>query len=247
MPKFLSSVAQFKNRPTVYGLLDPIIYRPEMNLTPLAEDFRRIVNMGVFSGVNQFHTYLFWHLYDPAVYRGMSEYLGRLSLALRGARNAATVGLYYPIETFQANFTPSPHFWARKDLLTPEWQELINRQGTLDATAEGLCKAGIDFNWLHGDWIRDAVIENGVLVVGSHRYSTIVLPEVELMPQAIAALQAAVAQEELEFAQARAAFEAGQTRETPEGEGVNLRQRVQPFIDMLRVSHQHGDPVVWGV
>ena len=186
MPKFLSSVAQFKNRPTVYGLLDPIIYRPEMNLTPLAEDFRRIVNMGVFSGVNQFHTYLFWHLYDPAVYRGMSEYLGRLSLALRGARNAATVGLYYPIETFQANFTPSPHFWARKDLLTPEWQELINRQGTLDATAEGLCKAGIDFNWLHGDWIRDAVIENGALVVGSHRYSTIVLPEVELMPQAVA-------------------------------------------------------------
>jgi NAD(P)H-dependent FMN reductase len=70
---------------------------------------------------------------------------------------------------------------------------------------------------------------------------------VEQMPQAMVALQAAVAQEELEFAQARAAFDAGQTRETPEGEGVSLRQRVQPFIDMLRVSHQHGDPVVWGV
>jgi autotransporter-associated beta strand protein len=157
-----------------------------MNLTPLAEDFRRIVNMGVFSGVNQFQTYLFWHLYDPAVYRGMNEYLGRLSLALRGARNAATVGLYYPIETFQANFTPSPHFWARKDLRTPVWQDLFDRQDALDATAENLCKAGIDFNWLHGDWIRDAVIENGGLVVGSHRYSTIVLPEVELMPQAVA-------------------------------------------------------------
>ncbi|MEI7784419.1 MAG: DUF1840 domain-containing protein [Betaproteobacteria bacterium] len=69
----------------------------------------------------------------------------------------------------------------------------------------------------------------------------------EQMPLAIAALQAAVAQEELEFAQARAAFAAGHSRESPEGEGVNLRQRVQPFIDMLRISHQHGDPVVWGV
>lgn len=70
---------------------------------------------------------------------------------------------------------------------------------------------------------------------------------VEQMPQAMAALRAAVAQEELAFAQAKAAFEAGQTRESPEGEGVNLRQRVQPFIEMLRLSHQHGDPVVWGV
>ena len=70
---------------------------------------------------------------------------------------------------------------------------------------------------------------------------------VEQLPVAIAALQAAVAQDELEFAQARAAFEAGQTRESPEGQGVHLRQRVQPFIEMLRISLQHGDPVVWGV
>lgn len=70
---------------------------------------------------------------------------------------------------------------------------------------------------------------------------------VEQMPGAIAALQAAVAQEERDFALARAAFEAGQTRDSPEGEGVQLRQRVQPFIEMLRISHAHGDPVVWGV
>ena len=70
---------------------------------------------------------------------------------------------------------------------------------------------------------------------------------VEQMSGAIAALQAAVVQEEREFAQARAAFEAGQTREPPEGEGVHLRQRVQPFIEMLKTSLKHGDPVVWGV
>jgi autotransporter-associated beta strand protein len=186
MPKFLSSVAQFKNRPAVVGLLDPIIYRPQMELTPLAEDFRRIVNMGVFSGVNQFQTYLFWQLYDPAVYRGMNEYVGRLSLALRGARHASTVGLYYPIETFQANFVPSPNFWARVDLLTAEWQALSAIQDNLDSTARNLSNAGIDFNWVHGDWLRDAVLDGGVLVVGPHRYSTIVLPCVEVLPLPVA-------------------------------------------------------------
>jgi autotransporter-associated beta strand protein len=183
MPKFLSSVAQFKNRPIVSALLDPLIYRSQPNLTPVPQDFRRIVNMAVFSGVNQFQTYLSWSQYSPASYRGMSEYLGRLSLALRGARNAATVGLYYPIETFQANFIPAPDFWT---MPVTEWQTLRSMQSTLNNTAQNLCKAGIDFNWLHGDWIRNAVIEGGVLVVGSHRYSTVVLPRVELLPLPVA-------------------------------------------------------------
>jgi len=183
MPKFLSSVGQFKNRTTVAGLLDPLIYRAIPQLTPLPDHFRRIVNMAVLVGVNQFQTYLYWDQYPAALYRGMNDYLGRLSLVLRGARNAATVGVYYPIETFQANFLPVPDFWT-----TPmtEWQTLRSMQGTLNNAAQNLCKAGIDFNWLHGDWIRDAVVEGGVLVVGSHRYSTVVLPRVELLPLPVA-------------------------------------------------------------
>ena len=183
MPKFLSSIAQFKNRTTVSALLDPIIYRAEMNLTPLPADFRRIVNMAVFCGANQFQTYLFWQLYDPASYRGMNEYLGRLSLALRGARAAATVGLYYPIETFQAGFVPTSKFWTEP---ITEWDTLRSWQNTVNSTVQSLCKAGIDFNWLHGDWLRNAVVEGGTLVVGGDRYSTIVLPRVELLPLAVA-------------------------------------------------------------
>ena len=91
MPKFLSSVAQAKDRDTVACLLDPIIDRPVMDLTPTPEEFRRIVDMAVLCGVNQFQTYLRWDEYEPAVYRGMSEYTGRLAAVLRGARSAATV------------------------------------------------------------------------------------------------------------------------------------------------------------
>jgi len=183
MPKFLSSVGQFKNRTTVAGLLDPLIYRAIPQLTPLPDHFRRIVNMAVLVGVNQFQTYLYWDQYPAALYRGMNDYLGRLSLVLRGARNAATVGVYYPIETFQANFLPVPDFWTQT---IPDWETMRTWQVGLNNTAMHLTRAGIDFNWVHGDWIRDATIENGRLVIGSHRYSAIVLPRTEVLPLNVA-------------------------------------------------------------
>lgn len=69
----------------------------------------------------------------------------------------------------------------------------------------------------------------------------------EQMPGALEALQAAVLQEEADWARAKAEFEAGQRREPPDSEAVRLRQRAQPFMELLRRSHQSGDPVVWGV
>jgi hypothetical protein len=64
----------------------------------------------------------------------------------------------------------------------------------------------------------------------------IILPE--QMPAAMAALRAAVAAEELKEKDAEAAETA---------EGVGLRHRVLPFIEMLERSHKDGHEVVWGV
>ena len=72
----------------------------------------------------------------------------------------------------------------------------------------------------------------------------ILLPE--HMPAAIAALEAALAQY-------GAASAPSTTTETDNGaassagERVTLRQRVVPFLDMLRRSHAAGVAVVWGV
>ena len=69
----------------------------------------------------------------------------------------------------------------------------------------------------------------------------ILLPE--QMPAAIAALEAAIAQDE-----ARNAPAAGEPDEaTPRAEGVSLRHRAIPFIDMLKRCHQDGKEIVWGV
>jgi len=63
----------------------------------------------------------------------------------------------------------------------------------------------------------------------------IILPE--QMPAAIAALEAAIAQEK------SANEEAGKLHP----DGVGLHQRALPFIQMLRANHKAGQEVVWGV
>jgi len=72
----------------------------------------------------------------------------------------------------------------------------------------------------------------------------IVLPE--HMPAAMVALQHAVQREEaaLKAAQEQARAEG---LPVPEPEGVQLRQRVQPFLDLLQRSHAIGKDIVWGV
>ena len=59
----------------------------------------------------------------------------------------------------------------------------------------------------------------------------------EQMPAAIAALQAAIAEEEKAIREGDA--------EPVDGPG--LRQRAAPFIDMLKRNQPSGDDVVWGV
>jgi len=66
------------------------------------------------------------------------------------------------------------------------------------------------------------------------------------MPGAIAAIEAAIVREEAE--QQAAADEArGKGEVPPRPEGVSLRQRAVPFLDMLRRCQQAGKEIVWGV
>lgn len=72
----------------------------------------------------------------------------------------------------------------------------------------------------------------------------IILPEA--MPAAIAALEQAVRDDE--DARRRAEQEAAEAGETlPPREGVSLRQRAWPLVEMLRRCHAADREVVWGV
>ena len=72
----------------------------------------------------------------------------------------------------------------------------------------------------------------------------IILPE--QMPAAIAALQDALAQEDASMqAAVKAAKASGEV--APRLDGVSLRQRAVPFLDMLKRCHAAGKEIVWGV
>lgn len=72
----------------------------------------------------------------------------------------------------------------------------------------------------------------------------IILPE--QMSGAISALEGAIAKEESDQkALAEEAKSKGQT--APKFDGVTLRQRAVPFLDMLRRCQQAGQEIVWGV
>lgn len=67
------------------------------------------------------------------------------------------------------------------------------------------------------------------------------------IPAAVAALEAAMVQEEADqAAQRQEALGKGEDWEEPAGH-VSLRQRATPFIEMLRRCQQAGKDVVWGV
>ncbi len=65
----------------------------------------------------------------------------------------------------------------------------------------------------------------------------IILPE--QMPAAIKALEDAIAHEE--------AAHAEKEDSSMPGDGLGLRQRAAPFMDMLRRNQARGHEVVWGV
>jgi Domain of unknown function (DUF1840) len=92
-------------------------------------------------------------------------------------------------------------------------------------------------------------------IIGKDPSSTgIILPA--QMPDALAALEKAIASEEAAIAEAKAALkaknafsdEAEAAKTTYNNtDAVPLRQRALPFMELLKSSHSAGVEVVWGV
>jgi len=70
--------------------------------------------------------------------------------------------------------------------------------------------------------------------------------EVEAMPGLIAALQAAVAADDAARTRNEAGDDQTEARGPGRGDGVALRQRVWPLVEMLRRCHAAREVIVWG-
>lgn len=70
--------------------------------------------------------------------------------------------------------------------------------------------------------------------------------QVAQMPAAIAAIEQAIASDETARKEAEAAA-AAEGRKLPPQEGVSLRQRGWPLLEMLRRASSESQDIVWGV
>jgi hypothetical protein len=70
--------------------------------------------------------------------------------------------------------------------------------------------------------------------------------EPALMPAAIVAIERAIADEEKARQQAEAEA-AAEGRTLAPAEGVSLRQRAWPLVEMMKRAHGEGKEIVWGV
>jgi hypothetical protein len=182
MPKFVGSAAQLRGRETVSVLIDPIVDRQTPTLTPKPEEMMRFINMACLMGCNQVTSYIYWDQYPPEVYRAFNEQVARVCLMLRGAQNAATVALYYPIETFQSLYLPTPRNFCES---LDDYPEVKPKLATQETLIRSLLENGHDFSWLDGEAVLAAKIDDGQMKVGDHAYTTLILPNVDLLPLAV--------------------------------------------------------------
>ena len=67
------------------------------------------------------------------------------------------------------------------------------------------------------------------------------------MPAAMAALERAIAEDEAAQQKRLEAAQAAGEAPPPRADGVSLRQRAVPFLDMIKRAHEADADIVWGV
>ncbi|MDA1333857.1 MAG: hypothetical protein O2797_06530, partial [Bacteroidetes bacterium] len=194
--RFFSSVASWKKKDTTIMLLDPIIGGYGLSrLSPALPLLINSVNMASFHGANHFTSYLPLDRrdehavaggggvaagYTKEEFRFFNEYTGRITQVLRGARREAGVGLYYPIAMFQADLLASKQFWPRIVKLHKD------RQEEWDRTEKALIAGDVEYMIVHPEAVAEAGVVDGKIKIGYGSYHTLVMPQLDFLPLAVA-------------------------------------------------------------
>jgi hypothetical protein len=184
--KIMTSANSWKQGAGVKCLLDPIIGGyGRGRLSPSIAVIRNVVNMEYRHGVTHFSTYVPLEKrgdaaagYLAADYRAFNEYIGRIGLLLRGAVPETSVGIYYPIHNFQADYTPSNLFWTKSQA------RFSNQQKAWDDLQTSLMDKGIDYLLVHPQALADASLKGDLLTIGRGSFHYLVMPPLEFVPTA---------------------------------------------------------------
>ena len=124
-----------------------------------------------FMGITQYHSYVPLDQLGGKL-KTFSDYFGRLSYISRNAVWSGEVGLYYPINTFQAYSKPT----NSAAMNTPTYVSSISK------TAIQLFENQQDFTVVDNEFILEATVENGKIFNDHVSFSVICMPGVEVLP-----------------------------------------------------------------
>ena len=94
---------------------------------------------------------------------------------LRGTWNEAAVAMYYPIATYQSRYI------ASDDRYTHKVGRFGSYQDTFDNLAKDMLNNGLDYNIVTDDVLLNANLDGDALVVGNHRYYSLVMPYTDII------------------------------------------------------------------
>ena len=178
--RLVSSAARAVGKAHVQSLLDPVLGKwtdeQGKKTVPPLDALLRSVNLLFYNGVNFVTIYGSWDQYPAEEYERFNLYTGRLAVLLRDAVNAAQVAVYYPLESFQARYRPTP------DTIWSEQNEYWDLQLSV-WNIERLCHDNsIDHNFVNAEAVLKADVSGGTLALGPCRYKLLLMPAMGIVP-----------------------------------------------------------------
>lgn len=182
-PKFVSSAARAAGRRDVMAEICPVHFDPSGAFTYDGDaslgDMTGTANLLYMGGVTHVNSYYGALDMEEERYRRYCAHVGRLGVMLDGAAHLPDVGVYYGIETYQADYKPI------RRAVRHQPGAMWDRHESLLATARELLYAGLDFNFLDDRAIADAELRDRALDVGGIAYRVLLMQGVEVIALAV--------------------------------------------------------------
>ena len=149
-------------------------------------DMRATAAWQAAMGVTEFALYYNYRRRNARDYRQYCEFVGRLNAFLRKAKPAPRVLLYYPIYDLWGEYIPVAEKLTL-DSQTRRMQQIVNSFMRL---GQSMVREQISFAVVDHESLAGAVIHDGGICIGGHRFGAVVLPaEVELPKQSAAIVE----------------------------------------------------------
>ena len=148
---------------------------PDFTAFPFPEDERdnlwRVANLMAFEGITSFNSYVDVKELGTRT-KEFTNYIARLSYISRHARWEGEVGLYYPINSFQATATP----------VNSQNRYGTTFSGSINETAMKIWQNNLDFTVVDNEFILEATVENGKIFTDAVSFSAICMSGTEVVP-----------------------------------------------------------------